>query len=497
MRLAPKITNTSFPYRNASPLAALITLLLFTTAATAQDPPLPTIGTIVAPQTITEGVSANIFIRDVATEGRIVLVEMDITRPDGSTAVNNVLGGVSPGAYEVDYHGFFYPGTYTVSVIVSASVSTGEGNVIVKSEPAITTVTQTATEFQNDTFEPDNTAADATWFGINVGLHSHTFSSATDEDWLLIYAEDFKAGQAFDQKPHNNEVEIETRNKLRTLDTKIEVYKVDPLDPENTLEFVIESDDTSSRLIFYVHLERNEAEQAALDGSGFFAIRIVNMSPEIYGEDSRYDVRIWREQGAILAGGIAGIVTNKLNSQPVAKANVGIPGFGGIEAITTDDGIYVFPAMVPSFEYSLEAWNDSYKRSEPVTVTVRGGEFVVANFELDPDEVQVPPEPTLQELADALLDNLSTFDSTADGSLSLEEAQVAIPTMTDIQFTELDTDLNGALSAEELDAIANPKAAGCHAGNRSAIGSSSKSDFLLVAIMLALLILSGRALKTE
>ena len=141
MRLASKITNTSFSYRNPSALAALITLLLFTAPANAQDPPLPTIGTIVAPQTITEGVSANIWVQDVATEGRIVLVEMNIIQPDGSTAVNNVLGGVSPGTYEADYHGFFYPGVYTVSVIVNASVSTGQGNTIVKSEPAITTVT--------------------------------------------------------------------------------------------------------------------------------------------------------------------------------------------------------------------------------------------------------------------------------------------------------------------------------------------------------------------
>jgi hypothetical protein len=212
MRLAPKITSPTYSYPNASALAALITVFLFTAPANAVEPiieiPPPTIETIVEPQTLTEGVSANIWVEDVSSPGTILQVEVEITRPDGRTSVNNILGGVSPGVYEVDYHGFFYPGEYQLSVTVSDQVSTASGTVVRESEPAITTVTQLNPEFQNDSFEPDDTPADATWFGINVGLHSHSFSTPTDEDWILIYAEDFDAGNLPDQKKHRNEVEI-------------------------------------------------------------------------------------------------------------------------------------------------------------------------------------------------------------------------------------------------------------------------------------------------
>ena len=481
-------------YRTESTLLAItvtITLLAgFVTVPCAYPQTPPTIETIVAPQTIERGVSAKLWVEGVTTPGSILWVRATITRPDGQNLSQNFLGGVSTGAYEVDYDGFFDPGQYQVSIVAKDNNQN-------LTEPATTTVTQLSTEFQNDKFEPDNTAANATWFGINVGLHAHTFSDATDEDWVLIYAEDFKAGQAFDQKPHNNEVEIETRNLAAGVDTKIEVYKVDPLDPVNSLQLIAENDDrseqdASSHVLFYVHLERNEEEQVALDGSGFYAIRVINMSPSIVGAGSHYDIRVWREQGAILAGGIAGAVTNKLTGQPIAKANVEMPTFGGIEALTTDDGIFVFPAMVPDFEYALEAWGDDYKRSAPITVTVRGGEFVEVNFTLDPDELQVPEEPSLAEIAMALLGNLVNFDSSDDGQLSLAEAQIALPEMSSQQFDDMDTDGNALLSAGELDAAANPKVLGCHGGHAHRSGPAPYGDLSIIALTIALLCFSAR-----
>lgn len=50
--------------------------------------------------------------------------------------------------------------------------------------------------------------------------------------------------------------------------------------------------------------------------------------------------------------------------------------------------------------------------------------------------------------------DFATVDADASGGVSLAEAQLALPDLTEEAFTAADTDANGELSAEEFAAIA-------------------------------------------
>ncbi|QJR18382.1 EF-hand domain-containing protein [Pelagibacterium halotolerans] len=49
--------------------------------------------------------------------------------------------------------------------------------------------------------------------------------------------------------------------------------------------------------------------------------------------------------------------------------------------------------------------------------------------------------------------DFNSLDANADGAISMEELQVAIPDLTPESFAMLDTDADGALSSEEFAAL--------------------------------------------
>jgi hypothetical protein len=55
--------------------------------------------------------------------------------------------------------------------------------------------------------------------------------------------------------------------------------------------------------------------------------------------------------------------------------------------------------------------------------------------------------------------DFASVDTDLNGSVSLSEAQVAWPDLTEEAFTAADTDANGELSAEEYDALVAASAA--------------------------------------
>jgi Skp family chaperone for outer membrane proteins len=60
--------------------------------------------------------------------------------------------------------------------------------------------------------------------------------------------------------------------------------------------------------------------------------------------------------------------------------------------------------------------------------------------------------------AQAAAPDFATVDADASGGVSLAEAQVAWPDLTEEAFTAADIDANGELSAEELATLAAPVA---------------------------------------
>jgi hypothetical protein len=57
---------------------------------------------------------------------------------------------------------------------------------------------------------------------------------------------------------------------------------------------------------------------------------------------------------------------------------------------------------------------------------------------------------------DAAAPDFATVDADASGGVSLAEAQVALPDLTEEAFTAADLDANGELSAEEFATLAAP-----------------------------------------
>ena len=58
--------------------------------------------------------------------------------------------------------------------------------------------------------------------------------------------------------------------------------------------------------------------------------------------------------------------------------------------------------------------------------------------------------------AQAAAPDFATVDADASGGVSLAEAQVALPDLTEEAFTAADIDANGELSAEEFATLAVP-----------------------------------------
>jgi hypothetical protein len=60
--------------------------------------------------------------------------------------------------------------------------------------------------------------------------------------------------------------------------------------------------------------------------------------------------------------------------------------------------------------------------------------------------------------AQAAAPDFATVDADASGGVSLAEAQVVLPDLTEEAFTAADIDANGELSAEEFATVAAPAA---------------------------------------
>ncbi len=482
-------------WRCPRPAAAMLfALALAMTAAQAQN---PTIDSIIGPITLDGAVSANLRVEGVSSRGSSVIAT--ITQPEsaGNREIDLIfLGKVGDGAFEVVYDGFFYPGVYEVSIVASVHPE-GFGPF---SEPVATQVTQLAEEVLPDKFEPDDSMKEGTWLGINVGLSAHNFFDEGDEDWVLFFADDFFNGN----KPHRNEVDIETRNLDPGVDTKIEVFLLDPSNPEDPLILVAENDnraegDPASFLEFFVHET----------GEGFYAVRVTNQSKN-FGPETRYDVRVWREQGALLAGAIFGNITDAGTLEPLSNAHVAVTdvlalnsetggyesigalweGFRSAEVLATEDGVYVFSALAPGFRYALEAWAEGYVRSEAAMAAVIGGEFTLSNFAL------TSLGDALESTAQSLFDDLEDGDANGSGGLDFDEAGAVLEGLTPEDFDKLDSNGDLELTRNELEGAGAKefvKATGCHAGGSSS--SRRAGDLLLVMLLLAALSLTGRTAR--
>jgi hypothetical protein len=147
-------------------------------------------------------------------------------------------------------------------------------------------------------------------------------------------------------------------------------------DDATTLMF--EHSDTRSLLEFFAHEV----------GAGFFFVRVTNTGTRTHGAQTNYDMRVWREQGALLPGAMTGIVTDSDSGDPIEGATVSFPFYGTtasgpLTADTNVDGFYTITPLVEG-AYTIEASAPGYE-TETYETSVGSNETKTENFAMTAD----------------------------------------------------------------------------------------------------------------
>ncbi|GMW00687.1 MAG: hypothetical protein AMXMBFR84_18240 [Candidatus Hydrogenedentota bacterium] len=160
-------------------------------------------------------------------------------------------------------------------------------------------VIQVGAAGQPDFFEDDDVVDRAVWFGINGPLQTHNFHDPGDVDWLRFYGET------------GDGITVETVGLGSTCDTVVEVYNAagTTLLASNDDRF---PGDLSSYLVYTV------------PATGLFTVKVRHNNPATSGQNTYYDVRVWREIGPALDGFMLVRVVNGANGSILQNASVTI-----------------------------------------------------------------------------------------------------------------------------------------------------------------------------
>jgi hypothetical protein len=172
-----------------------------------------------------------------------------------------------------------------------------------------------------------------------------------------------------------------------------------------------------------------------------------------------------------------------------AQPEGGYPGGTVVTVTATADG-----------DYAFTNWTGALGgNTTPTTLVVDADKTVGVVFTATPAESEgegeAPPPVTDEEAAQRLTDDFDTADGDGSGALSAAEAMAAVPGITAEQFSRLDSDGDGQVTQDELEALLNPDAGcGCR---KSALGAEGLKRrlgdlFLFGLAMTTLLALRAR-----
>jgi len=166
-----------------------------------------------------------------------------------------------------------------------------DGNI---SEPKLTTVTQT---IGSDIYEDDNTKEKASIIILNDDLpQTHTFHLAGDEDWVKFYA---LKDILYEMKAYN----LGSR-----ADVVLELYN------SNGDRIIGPIDDGTSG--------QQEIADWTCPNNGIYYLRARQYDPTIFGDQTQYDLKIYRPVAPDNIGIIKGIITSDRNMAMIASAAV-------------------------------------------------------------------------------------------------------------------------------------------------------------------------------
>jgi sugar lactone lactonase YvrE len=289
---------------------------------------LPSIGSVSASQTLYEGTSALLYAAEVIDADGISRVWAVITPPGYASAspddpVTDLpiieLGSVGNNRYEGTYTDFTSSGTYTIAIYAS-----DRGGVI--SLPKATSVASDAS--QGDSYEEDDSFDQAHVIELNLAAQSHNFHDAGDQDWVKFYG-------------ISREIyEIKTSNLGIRCDTVIELYDTDGttllIGPWN---WGFEGED--------------ELMNWVCPADGVYYVRVYHYGEEVFGEDTEYDLQVYRPVGPDWKWFIGGMVANAHSGQPIAGAIITTSVYGS--AISLADGSYLMLHPAGTFTFTVSA----------------------------------------------------------------------------------------------------------------------------------------------
>jgi DNA-binding beta-propeller fold protein YncE len=317
---------------------------------------IPLIGSVSPAQTIDGVTSALIYAQDVSDEDGISRVWAVITPPGHSSGspdnpVTDLptfdLSPAGDNRYEGTYNNFTTAGTYNIAIFAS-----DRGLVI--SLPKATTVT-VLHDYSSDIYEEDDTSNQANVINLNGDPpQHHNFHDTGDRDWVKFYG------------------------------IAEEIYEIEVTNPGDRCDAVIELYDTDgTTLLKGPRDDYREGEDELMDWrctrDGIYYVMIKHYEPGIFGDDTEYDLKIFRPIAAYI-GFIEGIITNASSGNSIAGAV--ITTNDNASALSLDGGAYLI--IHPAGSFTVTANAPGYIPSSYANVQVNEGGTTTRPFTLVP-----------------------------------------------------------------------------------------------------------------
>jgi uncharacterized protein YjiK len=314
---------------------------------------IPTIGSVSPAQTLNGQTSTVIYAENVIDADGISRVWAVITppgyssgSPDNPTDLPALdLSPVGNNRYEGVYD-FTSGGTYSIAIFASDRRT-------MLSLPKATKVT-VVQDYDADMYEEDDTFIEANVIDLNGDPQSHNFHDAGDKDWVKFYgiAEEI--------------YEIEVTNPGEHCDAVIELYDID-----------------GTTLLKGPWDYYREGEDELMDWrctrDGIYYVMIKHYEPGIFGDDTEYDLKIFRPIAAYI-GFIEGIITNASSGNSIAGAV--ITTNDNASALSLDGGAYLI--IHPAGSFTVTANAPGYIPSSYANVQVNEGGTTTRPFTLVP-----------------------------------------------------------------------------------------------------------------
>jgi streptogramin lyase len=290
----------------------------------------PLIGAISSQQVVSQGGSATIWVDDVTTTGSIASV-WAVIKPPGYTTVGASdpiidmpivdLTPTGSNRYEGTINGFSNFGIHWVSAYATDT----EGATSLPKETAVCYVNC------SDNYEEDDTYQQATVIVINdESAQQHNFHDNGDQDWVKFYG---VAGQTYT---------IEVNNTEANCDAVIKLYDTDGVSPLSN------RDDTGPG--------EDEELSWPCPQDGIYYVSIHQFLPGDYGENTGYELRVYRPIGP-LSGFVTGVITDRFSAQELGDVRIKTNSNQSALSLSTGSYLLVHPPGTVSFTLQKDGYN--------------------------------------------------------------------------------------------------------------------------------------------